>query len=159
MRFIDYNREAACEYARKWAHGRNPAYYDFENLGGDCTNFASQCLFAGVGVMNYTPDVGWFYISPDSRAAAWTEANYFRRFMLRNESVGPYGEECALGELEKGDFISLSDGETYYHTLIVVGFEHTVPLVAAHTYDAYMRRLDSYYFEIATPLHIIGAKK
>ena len=90
MRFVDYNREKACDYAREWAHGRNPQYYNFDGIGGDCTNFASQCLFAGCGVMNYTRDTGWYYVSPDDRAAAWTEANYFRNFMLNNESIGPF---------------------------------------------------------------------
>ena len=72
MRIMEYNREAAVAYARRWAFSRNPAYYNFDALGGDCTNFASQCLFAGCGVMNYTPDLGWFYNSLNSRSAAWT---------------------------------------------------------------------------------------
>ena len=50
-----YDREAAVEYANKWAYGRNPRFYDFSQLGGDCTNFASQCIYAGSGIMNYTP--------------------------------------------------------------------------------------------------------
>lgn len=29
--------------------GRSPAYYDFSRIGGDCTNFASQGLYAGAG--------------------------------------------------------------------------------------------------------------
>ena len=50
MRFVqDYDRKAAVLYAHQWAYGRNPAYYDYEELGGDCTNFASQCIFAGSG--------------------------------------------------------------------------------------------------------------
>lgn len=36
-----YDREQAVQYARMWAYDRNPAYYDFSNLGGDCTNFVS----------------------------------------------------------------------------------------------------------------------
>ena len=39
-----YDRAAAVLYAHQWAYGRNPAFYDYENLGGDCTNFASQYL-------------------------------------------------------------------------------------------------------------------
>ena len=47
MRFFEnYNRAAAVLYAHKWAYGRNPRFYDYENLGGDCTNFASQCIYA-----------------------------------------------------------------------------------------------------------------
>ena len=56
---IPYRRDLAVAYAHRWAYGRNPAYFDYEELGGDCTNYASQCLFAGVGVMNYTPTYGW----------------------------------------------------------------------------------------------------
>ena len=51
-----YRREPALRYAARWAMGRNPAYYDFTDLGGDCTNFVSQCLFAGGCRMNFTPE-------------------------------------------------------------------------------------------------------
>ena len=53
-----YDRAAAVVYAHRWAFKRNPAYYDYEEIGGDCTNYASQCLYAGSGIMNYTPDFG-----------------------------------------------------------------------------------------------------
>ena len=49
-----YDRNNAVEYAKRWALSRNPRYYDFHGIGGDCTNFASQCIYAGAGVMNYT---------------------------------------------------------------------------------------------------------
>ena len=47
-----YDEAAAVAYARRWALLRNPAYLDFHGLGGDCTNFVSQCLYSGAGVMN-----------------------------------------------------------------------------------------------------------
>ena len=50
---LPYDRGAAVHYAHRWAYDRNPAYYDFSELGGDCTNFASQCLYAGSGVMDH----------------------------------------------------------------------------------------------------------
>ena len=34
-----YNREEALAYAKKWAFGRNPIYYNFDPVGGDCTSF------------------------------------------------------------------------------------------------------------------------
>ncbi len=58
-----YNRQAAVAYAHRWAFGRNPAYSNFDGMGGDCTNFASQCLYAGTGIMNFTPTYGWYYLS------------------------------------------------------------------------------------------------
>ena len=70
--FADYDRSAAVLYAHQWAYGRNPAFYDYENVGGDCTNFASQCVFAGSGVMNFTPDFGWYYIDANQKSPSWT---------------------------------------------------------------------------------------
>ena len=44
MKLIEfpYNRELAVAYAHRWAYGRNPEFFDFQGIGGDCTNFASQ---------------------------------------------------------------------------------------------------------------------
>ena len=49
----EYNRQKAIEYARKWALLANPDYYHFGGIGGDCTNYISQCLLAGGGKMNF----------------------------------------------------------------------------------------------------------
>ena len=35
----EYDRRRAREYARRWAYGRNPLFYNFTGIGGDCTNF------------------------------------------------------------------------------------------------------------------------
>ena len=165
MSIIEYDKEAAVAYARKWAYGRNPAYYNFNSLGGDCTNFASQCLFAGVGVMNYTPDVGWFYRSLNDRAAAWTGVEFFYRFLVGNaegigDGRGPFAEEVRLSDLEIGDFVQFGrETGDFYHTPIVVGFSNGEPLLAAHSYDAFGRRLRSYTYERLRCLHILGARK
>lgn len=159
MHFINYNRNNAIEYAKAWAKSRNDAYLNFDDIGGDCTNFASQCLYAGVGVMNYKRDVGWYYNTPDDRAAAWSGVEYFRRFLLNNKAEGPFAIETLVSKAEAGDFIQLSDADEYYHTLIVCGFSGSKILVCAHTDDAYMRPLDSYSFVHASCLHILGANK
>lgn len=164
MRRIEYDRNKAVAYARQWAFRRNPAYYDFQNIGGDCTNFASQCLYAGVGVMNDTPDLGWYYKSPTDRAAAWTGVEYFYNFLIGNyegigNSAGPFAEEVALNEVQIGDFIQFGRGTgDFYHTPVVVGFSRGVPLLAAHSYDAYNRPLTSYPFEQLRCIHIIAAR-
>ena len=89
---VPYNRIKATEYAKRWAYLRNTAFYDFQNLGGDCTNFASQCLFAGTGIMNFTPTFGWYYIDGNDKSPAWTGVPYFYNFMTRKEvSSGPFG--------------------------------------------------------------------
>lgn len=155
MRSFEYNRNNAVEYAKRWALSRNPRYYDFHEIGGDCTNFASQCIYAGAGVMNYTRDYGWYYISPDDRAAAWSGVQYLYRFLITNESVGPIGKDAELSEIQLGDVIFLSNGQGLYHTLVVTGFDSDGEiLICAHTVDSYMRRLDSYRYYATFPVHI-----
>jgi len=88
LKIYPYNREKAAVYAKKWAFERNPRYMRFDGIGGDCTSFVSQCLFAGGAVMNYARDVGWYYNSPTDRAAAWSGVPYLYNFLTRNRSVG-----------------------------------------------------------------------
>lgn len=156
MRTVPYNRNLAISYAEKWAYGRNPFYYDFDGIGGDCTNFASQCLYAGCEVMNYTKDTGWYYISPNDRAAGWSGAQYFYNFITRNTGIGPAAVSENIENLEIGDFIQLHNGTEFYHTLIITGFENGEPLIAAHTRDAYMTPLSVYTFASPHGLHITG---
>lgn len=155
MPVIEYNRNNAVAYAREWALSRNPQYFDFHGIGGDCTNFASQCIYAGAGVMNYTRDVGWYYISPNDRAAAWSGVQYLYRFLTTNQGAGPVGRDADLSEIQLGDVIFLSNGQRLYHTLVVTGFDTDGEiLICAHTVDSYMRRLDTYNYVRAYSVHI-----
>ena len=158
MREFEYNRELAVAYARRWALSRNPDYYDFENLGGDCTNFASQCIYAGAGIMNYTPTLGWYYISPSDRTASWTGVEYLYNFLVNNNSVGPFGREVSKEEVMPGDIVQLghTNGD-FYHTPFILATEPTI-LVAAHTYDALNRPLYTYDYDIARFIHIEGVR-
>lgn len=155
---ITYNREAAVEYARRWAFARNPQYYDFENIGGDCTNFASQCLYAGCGVMNFRPVYGWYYLSLNNRAPAWTGVQYFYDFFTGNTGVGPFGTESQMADLEKGDFVQLYRGGTYTHTLLVTGKIRGQLLVASHTSDSFNRPLATYDAQGMRFLHVEAAR-
>ena len=166
MRNIVYDRQAVVAYARRWAFARNPKYYNFDLLGGDCTNFASQCLFAGVGVMNFTPDFGWYYRSLNDRAPAWTGVEFFYQFLTANADgvgtgVGPYAKLVEQNELEIGDFVQFGRATgDFYHTPVVVGFSNSgIPLVSAHTNDAFGRLLTSYRFERLRCFHILGARE
>ena len=162
-RLLPYRRRDAVDYAHVWAYGRNPEFYDYDKLGGDCTNFASQCIYAGTGVMNYTPTFGWYYLDANNKAPAWTGVEYLHNFLSR-DFVSPGPVALILQDLslaEPGDVIQLRfRGEVFQHSPIVVSNDHTGNpakiLLAAHSNDADFRPLDTYIYEEYRILHIIG---
>ena len=93
MRFIEYDRKTAVKYARKWAYKRNGKYYNFDSVGGDCTNFVSQCLYAGSKVMNYKKDLGWYYINGNNKSPSWTGVEFLFDFLVNNKEEGPFGKK------------------------------------------------------------------
>lgn len=160
METLNYDRAAAVEYAKKWAFRRNPQFYDFSAIGGDCTNFASQCIYAGAKVMNYTLVYGWFYRSVNDRTASWTGVEYLYNFLVGNEGSGPFAEEVPLNKLEVGDIVQLGTGTgDFYHSPVVVRVSNERIYVAAHSYDAFNKPLSSYNFAVARGIHILGVRK
>lgn len=155
---MTYSRHQALLYAHKWAYGRFPAYYDYSKFGGDCTNFISQCLYAGCGIMNETPQTGWYYHSPAKRAPAWTGVEFLYRFLTTNQGVGPYASEFPQNRVLEGDIIQLSfDGRFYEHSLFIVETNPEI-LVATHTDDSDNRPLKTYRYQLARFLHIEGVR-
>jgi hypothetical protein len=142
-----YDRAAAVTYAHTWASARNPRYYNFDKLGGDCTNFISQCIFAGCGVMNRGRN-GWYYNNVNDRSASWSGVEFLHNFLTRaSASPGPRGEVIGLGDAAPGDIVQLSfDGAAFSHSLLVVETGSGGVFVATHTYDSDYRPLGSYTF-------------
>ena len=159
-----YNREAAAAYAKKWEYRRNPAYYDFSEIGGNCTNFASQCIYAGAGIMNYTPTYGWYYISLNNRAPSWTGVNELYRFLVNNTGPGPQGRIVPLSQIENGDIVQIRfvRRNTFGHSPVVVDRGNGTPdtiLVAANSNDSDCRQLSTYNYEELRPIHIYNVNK
>ena len=165
MRLDPYDRAAAVAYAHRWAYGRNPQYYDYELLGGDCTNFASQCLYAGSRIMDYAPTYGWYYINANRKAPAWTGVVYLFNYLTRDRiAYGPVARDTSIFELLPGDIVQLSfDGLRWAHSPVVVSVgEPRSPdnvLVAAHSFDADYRPLSDYDYHSVRYLHIFGVYK
>lgn len=164
MVFRPYDRLRAVIYAHRWAYGRNPQFYDYEEIGGDCANFASQCIYAGTGVMNYTPTYGWYYINSNDKSPSWAGVEYLRSFLTREpRSLGPTALETQdLSRAMLGDVIQLrfDDGETFQHSPVVVqpsssGDPDRI-LLAAHSVDADWRPLSSYPYQEYRVLHVLG---
>ena len=162
-----YQRDRAVEYARRWALDRNPLFIDFTGIGGNCTNFISQCVLAGSCTMNYTRDFGWYYVSAEDRAPAWSGVDYFYDFMTgvpafasQNGGIGPYATEVAREEVVPGDVIQFANRSgDWYHTVIVSGLEGDEILVCAQSNDALDRPLSTYTAAVGKRyLHLEGVR-
>lgn len=148
-----YDRESALRYAHRWAYERNPEYYDFDGLGGDCTNFVSQVLAAGGAEQNYSQN-GWYFNSINDRSPSWSGVNELYEFLVSEHDVGPRARVVDVSEAMAGDIVQLGSFENgYYHSLIIVDSENM--LVAAHTVDSDYRPLSSYNYDYFRILHVI----
>lgn len=159
-----YDRAAAVEYANRWAYFRNPDYYDFSSIGGDCTSFASQCILAGGAPMNYTPTFGWYYRNINDRSPSWTGVKFLFNFLVNNRGIGPFGHEVDISEIEPGDICQLIiDAEDWQHTPVITAIDGDRPTfntvkIAAHSYDCACRQLSSYDIAAARFVHIDGVR-
>ena len=164
MKFIEYDRESAIKYAKKWAYKRNEKYYNFDNVGGDCTNFISQCLYAGSRLMNYKKVLGWYYINGNNKSPSWTGVEYLYNFLINNKDVGPFGKEVTMGKIQLGDIAQLSfDGVKYEHSLIITTIKNLYDLseikIASHTFDSFDKPISEYVYKNIRFIHIQGVRK
>lgn len=152
-----YNRERVYEYAKKWAYSRNPKYYNYDLIGGDCTNFVSQCIFAGYNQMNYSKDKGWYYINGNNKSPSWTGVEFLYKFLINNKESGPSGIETTIDKLDIGDIIQLNfDGNKFTHSLVVIQNSNDInnTLVATHTFDTFGKRVSEYKYNDYRCIHI-----
>ena len=74
----NYNPSAAVAYASQYWNNYNPAYNNYNSVGGDCANFVSQCLYAG-GI----PQDGTWY----NGSSAWISCTAQIRACSHKKSV------------------------------------------------------------------------
>ncbi len=159
MKYREYNRTAVVQYAKKWAFSRNPKYYNFDAVGGDCTSFVSQCIYAGSKKMNYQKTLGWYYINGNNKSPSWSGVEYLYKFLINNKGIGPQAYETTQNKIEIGDIAQLSfDGETFAHTLVIVNIENKFVLqgikIASHTFDSFEKPISEYNFKKIRWVHI-----
>jgi len=141
-----YNPDAAAAYADRYVYVGatsgdynyegyyNSAYANFNNVGGDCANYTSQCIAAGgmpqVPGSAYATNC-WYYRSSSDRSATWTGASFLRDWMARN----------------RGNLVTASDSTVYKgspvfydnaHATICVGKNSAgIPIINSHNADRY----------------------
>lgn len=131
---FSYNRDRAIAYANKWWNSYNP---DYETFRVDCTNYVSQCLYAGGAPMRGEPvrENGWWYTA-GNWSFSWSVAHSLRWYLMGSESGLTASELTNPEELTPGDVICYdfaSDGRWDHNTIVVAKDNDNMPLVNAHT--------------------------
>ena len=160
LKINKYSRNSAVEYALKYALIKNPEFFDYTNMGGNCTNYISQCVYAGAPKMNFSQN-GWYYLSPSNTSISWANVEPFYNFLISNTGEGPYASVGSIITCEVGDVIQLkfSGKSAFSHSLIITEIKDRSKsgiYVCANTVDVLNRSLSSYNFSELRVLHILG---
>ena len=143
-RTYDFNRSNMVAYANKHAKSYNPNYPNFENMGGDCTNFVSQVLRAGNAPFDTSGSYRWYYYNMNNRAPAWSGAKQLYNYLINNTYIGPQGKKASTNEIiynmRPGDpvFIDFGYNNSIDHAVVITSYNVGAPnltRVAAHTND------------------------
>ena len=154
---VKYDRNAASEYASKYYHIRNEDYYDFDDEGGNCQNFASQCLVKGGMVMDESGDCQWYYNNHLDYVAPWVHVTSFRDYCNENEGKGLV---CEVGEnmyyAEPGDIVQVGIS-SISHTCIVSKIVDGHILLNSNSIDMKDFPLESYTYPTRKLIKILGS--
>jgi hypothetical protein len=146
-RRVKYDRIKVQQYADTWWDQANPDYIHFDV---DCTNYVSQCLYAGNAPMNYTGkrEKGWWY-KGQSNQEQWSfswSVSHSLQWHLSSSTSGLRADPVkSAAELALGDVIIYDwDGNgKYQHSVIVAAMDADgMPLVNAHTSNSRHRYWD-----------------
>lgn len=157
-----YNRQAAVDYANTWWDRHNPQFPAFQD---DCTNFISQCLYAGGAPMRGMPNrsQGWWMIGlPERWSYSWSVAHSLRWYLETSTKGLMATRVNSASELELGDviFYDFTGDGRIDHSTIVTRIEEGIPYVNAHTMNsknrhysyenssAYTAQMQYYFFHI-----------
>lgn len=159
-----YNREKAIEYADKfcgaaWGSGNNfnynKKYKDFNGIGGDCTNFASQVLGdkeSGSLPMDYTWRCEYSKYGNSQGTMAWVNADGLKNYLIYNGKGsiikrGTFKELTAsqpeypggiIQKLQLTDLVCYEKKGNIDHFAVITSRDsHGYPLVNSHTTDRY----------------------
>lgn len=157
-----YNRQAAVDYANTWWDRHNPQFPAFQD---DCTNFISQCLYAGGAPMRGMPNrsQGWWMIGlPERWSYSWSVAHSLRWYLETATKGLMATRVSSISELQLGDviFYDFTGDGRIDHSTIVTRIEEGIPYVNAHTMNsknrhyayenssAYTAQMQYYFFHI-----------
>lgn len=83
-----YDRDAAIAYMMTYCAYRNTAWHAYDDVGGNCMNFASQVLLAGGIPMDYRGDAKWYWESINKTDLPFINVGNFLTYAQTNEGFG-----------------------------------------------------------------------
>lgn len=149
-----YDSAAAVAYAREHAENYSDSYKSWTiTQGGDCTNFVSQCLYAGGKPMSgtcsssgkYTDTRDWFHIQFSGLwksygyTTTWISCGDFKKFW--QGKCTRYDYKTTIPDLiavcSAGDIVQLCNEDTMvpYHSIIITEKSGNTAKYCGHSYD------------------------
>ena len=145
-----YSGEDAADYAKKYADGKNSIYPYY--AAGDCTNFVSQCIYAGGFDMNgsnnksgtYDSTTEWYciYINSILGFRQYAITTSWMRVADFNEYMSSYAIKSTkttisslISACEVGDPVLIADKTTGtpYHAIIISEKDSSTAYYSGHT--------------------------
>lgn len=123
-----YDREAAVAYADSYIEVTNPEWPYYGGRGGNCQNYASQCLIAGGIPMDPYGSSVWKWYSESlsngagqqGRSSSWTGVDQFVHYVRNNSGYGLVAEaEAPYYTGEPGDLLHLGTEGDWRHTVVI----------------------------------------
>ena len=155
---VKYDRVAASKYADTYYHNRNNNYYDFDDEGGNCQNFASQTLLAGGMVMDHDGNCQWYYNDHLDYVPSWVHVSSFAEYSKDNEGKGLVCDSyCSnIYYAEPGDLIQVGISSVS-HTTIVSKIVDGHILLNSNSIDMKDFPLEAYTYPVRRLIKILGS--
>ena len=125
---VAYDRAAALAYADRYAMDRNPDWVDYTDTGGNCQNFASQCLLAGGIPMDTRGEAVWKWYDSEfsnaptasGRSGSWASVTQFLDYAASNTGFGLAAEvDAPYFSGQPGDLLEMGTEEGWRHTVVI----------------------------------------
>lgn len=130
----EYDREKAVAYSYKWVAEdgvvRNQEYTDYSDYGGNCQNYASQCILAGGVPMDvigeYEAQWKWYgdemsyYEEEYGRSGSWAGTEYFYEYCNSNTGSGLVAKtDMNIYSAQPGDVLQYVVDGWAQHSVVV----------------------------------------
>lgn len=115
-----YDRAAAYDYLMAYCDERNPAWYAYDEVGGNCMNFGSQVLLAGGIPEDEKGDEEWYWDGQNDLDLSWINVGRFYDYCRKNDGFGLVADtEAGYYTGEVGDVLIVGFNGDHRHTTII----------------------------------------